>query len=212
MEIRTFVDQLPHAAIRLIGARPDLFARQGAVVAAWRRRNGKTFGPYYRLTYRQDARQRSIYLGRAGPLVVEVRRRLAALQRPLRQQRLHARLRRRIRSALRLQKRRCAALLRPYGLRLKGFEVRGWRTSPLGSPIRRSCRRLSALTAIQARRKLLRSGWRAAAGALATRRGIVECGDSSPLFMSNGKGRPANRTRTDASLTSVGPCASLNRF
>jgi hypothetical protein len=171
MEIRTSVDQLPHAAIRLIGARPDLFARQGAVVATYRCRNGRTFGPYYRLAYRQDARQCSVYLGRAGPLVAQVRQRLATLQRPLCQQRVHARVRRRIRSALRLQKRRCAALLRPFGLRLKGFEVRGWRTSPFRRPTRLACRRLSALAAIQARVKLRRLGWRAAAAALAKKGG-----------------------------------------
>ena len=162
------VDQLPHAAIRLIGARPELFARQGAVVATWRRRDGRTFGPYYRLAYRQDVRQCSVYLGRAGQLVTQVRQLLAALQRPMRQQRLHARVCRRIRSALRLQKRRCAALLRPFGLRLKGFEVRGWRTSRFRCLARPCCRRLSALSVIQAHVRLRRSrGWRAAAAALA---------------------------------------------
>ncbi len=58
------VDQLPHPALRLIAARGDLFRSQGSVVAAWRRRNGKTFGPYYRLSYRQHGRQCSVYLGR----------------------------------------------------------------------------------------------------------------------------------------------------
>ena len=171
MEIRKSVDQLPHAAIRLIRARPNLFARQGAVVPTWRRRDGKTFGPYYRLAYRQDARQCSVYLGRTGPLVAQVRQLLATLQRPLRGQRLHARLRRRIRSALRHQKRRCAALLRPFGLRLKGFEVRGWRTSPLGRLSRPACRRLSAMAAIKAHVKLRRLGWHAAAAALAKKGG-----------------------------------------
>jgi hypothetical protein len=40
---------------------------------------------------------------------------------------------------LRLDKLNMNALLRPFGLRLKGFEVRGWRFSPLRTflPLRR---------------------------------------------------------------------------
>jgi hypothetical protein len=45
-------DQLPHPALEWIAARPELFSRQGYVTATFRRRNGKTFGPYYLLNYR----------------------------------------------------------------------------------------------------------------------------------------------------------------
>ena len=45
----------------LVNAR--LFAAQGSVVATWRNRGSKRFGPYYRLAYRRHGRQRSIYLG-----------------------------------------------------------------------------------------------------------------------------------------------------
>jgi hypothetical protein len=41
------------------------------------------------------------------------------------------RLRRHVSAALRLHKTRLDAQLRPFGLRLEGFEIRGWRTSPL---------------------------------------------------------------------------------
>ena len=132
------------------------------MVATWRRRGPQTkaFGPYYRLRYREDGRQRSVYLGRAeekgtGPicakhraptkgrsgrsgkldlspsLVEQVRRMLADLQQPRRQRRAINRLRRQVCAALRAQKGRLDTQLRRFGLRLQGFEVRGWRTSTL---------------------------------------------------------------------------------
>lgn len=131
MEIQKPVDQLKHPAITLITARPDLFARQGSVNATWRRRNGLTFGPYYRLSYRDDGRQCAVYLGREGPLVQHVRHLLQNAQNPLRQKQIFARIEHETRLALRANNARLAALLRPLGLRLKGCEVRGWRTSSL---------------------------------------------------------------------------------
>lgn len=124
-------DQLPHPALRLIAARPDLFCRQGHVAASYRCRNGKRFGPYYRLSYREEGRQRSIYLGPAGELVERVRQALTTRQRPVTQYRLFDRMAEQIRSSLRIQRLRVGALLRPFGLRLKGAEVRGWRLSRL---------------------------------------------------------------------------------
>jgi hypothetical protein len=131
MENRQLDDQLHHPALLLIAARPDLFCRQGSVAASYRRRNGKRFGPYYRLSYREEGRQRSIYLGPAGELVERVRQVLADRQRPVTQYRLFERLQKQIRSSLRIQRLRVGALLRPFGLRLKGAEVRGWRLSPV---------------------------------------------------------------------------------
>jgi hypothetical protein len=64
------------SALDLIAARPELFARQGSVSASWRRRAQKTYGPYYRLRYREGGVSRSLYLGRQGPLVDHVRERL----------------------------------------------------------------------------------------------------------------------------------------
>ena len=66
-------DQLSHPALALIAARPDLFSRQGYLTATFRRRQGKTFGPYYLLNYRENGRLQSIYLGRPGELVEQVR-------------------------------------------------------------------------------------------------------------------------------------------
>jgi hypothetical protein len=129
-----------HPALRLIAARPDLFYRQGNVAAGYRHRNGKTFGPYHRLSYRLGGRQFSIYLGRSPKLVEQVRRALAAIQKPLAQRRFFNQLERQIRASLRVQKLRMGALLRPFGLRLKGYEVRGWRHSPLRRFLPRSRR------------------------------------------------------------------------
>jgi hypothetical protein len=148
-------------AMAMIAARPEVFRRQGTVVASWRQRGEKTYGPYYRLCWREDGRQRSVYLGRGedagtqesphptplpkgegtvrgnpltkgeGTRIEDVRRALAELQRPLRERRAAERLRRLVVRSLRIQKIRLNFQLRPLGLRLKGFEVRGWQTSLL---------------------------------------------------------------------------------
>ena len=110
---------------------PDKVVSSPLGVATWRRRGTRTCGPYYRLTYRDGGRQHSLYLGRAGTLLNQVRRSLETLQQPLRQNRTINRLRRQVCAALRVHKVRVGTLLRPFGLWLKGFEVRGWRTSPL---------------------------------------------------------------------------------
>jgi hypothetical protein len=124
-------DQHDHRALLLLASRPELFAKQGHVAAGYRTRNGRKLGPYYRLSYREDGRQHSIYLGRPGELVDRVRHRLGELQRHRVEFRaLHA-MERQVRASLRVAKRHLASLLRPYGLRMKGMEIRGWRFSPL---------------------------------------------------------------------------------
>ena len=130
LETERIVDQQTHPALALIARRAELFARQGSIAAAWRRRGSRTYGPYYRLCYREDGRQRSVYLGREGTLVAQVRQTLADLQRPLRQRRAVARLQRQVKTSLRAEKGRLNRHLCRLGLRLQGFEVRGWRTSP----------------------------------------------------------------------------------
>jgi hypothetical protein len=143
LENSKLVEQLDHPALRLITARPDIFVRQGSVVATHRRRNGRTFGPYYVLAYRDGGRQRAVYLGRAGLLVEKVRHALAALEGPRIQSRRLVGLQRQILASLRVEKLHLGALLRPFGLRLKGFEVRGWRISPLRSLLPRRRRSFS---------------------------------------------------------------------
>jgi hypothetical protein len=108
-------------------ARPALFAGQGTVVATPRTYRGRQLGPYFQLAWREDGRQRRLYLGRSLELVDRVRKLLDRLQQPLRERRLLARLNRQARSALR----RWLADLRPFlarwGVELKGFEFRGTR-------------------------------------------------------------------------------------
>ena len=131
MENRQVCDQQTHPALALLAARPELFVGQGTVAASRRGRGPQSHGPYYRLTYRDGGRQSSIYLGREGPLVEQVRRVLAALQQNRRQYEITECLRRHALASLRVHKLQVNAMLRPFGLRMKGFEVRGWRASSL---------------------------------------------------------------------------------
>jgi len=133
MENRESVDQNTNRALGLIAARPELFGRQGAVVATWRKYRGRRLGPYFRLAYREAGRQCSVYLGRAGRVVETVRARLAELQRPLKRYREYRQARAQIKASLGPVKRELDRRLRRLGLRLQGFEVRGWRTSSLQS-------------------------------------------------------------------------------
>lgn len=146
LEKQAAVDQRTHPAMVLLTSRAEFFAQHGTIDATWRRRNGKTFGPYYRLRYREGGSSRSVYLGPAGPLVAHVRDILHTLQAPLRQHRAMLQLQRQVRDALRLDRRCVDAQLRSLGLRLKGFEVRGWRTSPIRA-ITRGTAPISAGTA-----------------------------------------------------------------
>lgn len=129
--------------IRLfILARQRLFAHQGTLVADWRRYRGRRLGPYFRLAWREDGQQRSLYLGRSLPLARNVNRVLDTLQQPLRQQRCLRRLASRARASLRAERARCNQLLAPLRLYFKGSEIRGWSASirliPPGPPPRRS--------------------------------------------------------------------------
>ena len=145
LENRRIAEQHLHAALACIAGRPEVFARQGSVAATWRRRGTRVYGPYYCLIYRQEGRQRSVYLGPAGALVEEVRQRLATLQAPRRARRLAERRRQEAARALRASKARVNLGLRPWGLRLQGFEVRGWRSSPLRPTFRAARRELRRL-------------------------------------------------------------------
>jgi hypothetical protein len=130
-------EQPTHPALRLIAARPDIFSRQGHIVATYRRKKSATsgavklYGPYYHLNYREDGRQCAVYLGAASPVVEAVRAALAKIQQPFAQNRLFQSITREANEAIRMQKRRINAMLRPYGLHLKGMELRGWRTSTI---------------------------------------------------------------------------------
>ena len=127
MEKRESARQVRHRALDLIAAQPAIFGRQGALVATQGREKGRMFEPYYHLYFREGARQRSIYLGREGPVVDAVRAELARLHAIIAEQRDYDRQRKRLLRATRQAKAAMAAQLRLAGLRMKGFEVRGWR-------------------------------------------------------------------------------------
>jgi hypothetical protein len=127
LENRKTVRQTLPSPLELIAARPEFFMRRGAVVSTWRRKKECRNGPYYQLCFREDGRQRWVYLGRDGPLVEAVRQALAQLQQPLERHRQYLRTRKRLMAAMRQHKVRLDANLRRIGLRLQGFEVRGWR-------------------------------------------------------------------------------------
>jgi len=74
-------------ALRCIAEHPELFARQGSVAAAYRKVGHRTYGPYHRLSYRVDGRQRSVYIGRDPHQADAVRSALATLQAQRRRQR-----------------------------------------------------------------------------------------------------------------------------
>jgi len=128
---RKTVDQNPDgrfAAIRgRIEASRGLLARAGSVVATWRTYRGRRLGPYYRLSYREDGRQRSIYLGRSPGLVERVRGLLQDWQRPVRQANEFRRTRAVLMKDLRRQKVAWHRELRAAGLYSRGYVVRGWR-------------------------------------------------------------------------------------
>ena len=104
-----------------------VFSRQGAIVATWREYQGRKLGPYYRLAWREEGRQRSRYLGCSTWVVEKVRELLARVQQELRQGRQLRRLERTARAAMRWSKGLLRKELGRLGLWLKGFEVRGGR-------------------------------------------------------------------------------------
>ena len=103
-----------------------LLARQGAVVASWRVRDGRRLGPYFRLETRLPRGHRvSVYLGSGADLVAAARNRLAELQRPVHAQRQLAIVYRHLRRGARAVRVTVAEELSKIGLRLKGSEIRG---------------------------------------------------------------------------------------
>ena len=122
-------------AARLPGARSwtrvhalrGILARQGSVVASWRRRGGRQVGPYYRVAYRLDGRWRSMYLGRSEGLAEQVRATLREFRQPLADWRHLDRARKLARKAFRAHKVVWARDLARVGLYLKGNEIRGLR-------------------------------------------------------------------------------------
>jgi len=122
-------DQKRQRIIEFISEHTEIFSRRGAVVETWREYAGRRQGPYFSLIFRQAGRQRSLYLGSDPQLADEVRKLLKRAQAPLRERRVRERCRAGMEAELRRYKAAVDAELRPYGLHLKGWEVRGWRAA-----------------------------------------------------------------------------------
>ena len=118
-----FVPQLDAARWEIVEsfilAHRPLFYTNGSVVSEWRWRNGFRFGPYFRLKYRENKLQRSIYLGPSNQLAEKVRKFLANLQLHRTIRRLHTK----IRVSLRLEKKNLKNMLHACGYNLKGNEI-----------------------------------------------------------------------------------------
>jgi hypothetical protein len=112
----------------LIANRPDLFARQATVVTTWRTVRYRRLGPYFSLRYRDGHRQCSVYLGASTELADVVRGMIAAAQHTRREQIALHRMRAAVKASLREHMRGVRCQLEQFGLTLKGFEVRGWRS------------------------------------------------------------------------------------
>jgi hypothetical protein len=111
---------------------PEIFARNGAVVPAYRTRGNRRYGPYFRVAYRIAGRQCSIYLGRCRQLADRARELLAKLQQPRDYRRMYEKAKRQRRATLRRVIRHWQQTMRAHGLDFRGCEVRGWRR--LGIP------------------------------------------------------------------------------
>jgi hypothetical protein len=121
-------------ALKLIAGRPARVAWPGSLVATWRNYRGRRLGPYYYFRYRAAGRRNSIYLGGEGPSVERVRQELANRQRLWAERQVLHDLRRQALASLRIHKRSLQNEISRLGLRLQGWEVRGWRTSRLLFP------------------------------------------------------------------------------
>ncbi len=111
---------------RFLAAHAGHLRQQGSIVDKFRSRNGRRFGPYQMLTYRDaQGRQRAVYLAGEEELA-RARTALAALQAPRRQAQVLARARQALRRGHRAVQARLAQELQRVGLRLQGTEFRGW--------------------------------------------------------------------------------------
>ncbi|MBN2581188.1 MAG: hypothetical protein JXB10_19560 [Pirellulales bacterium] len=118
---------LPRSPLQTIRALRQVLARQGAIVASWRTYNGRKLGPYYRLAYRAEGRQCSLYLGKSSRLVRQARRLLEKIQKTTKTQRMFRNAQRVFQKYMRRHQARFRIQLLQVGLQLRGYAVRGWR-------------------------------------------------------------------------------------
>ena len=156
--------QRPSPALRYIEEHREQFARQGCVVASYRKVGERTNGPYFRLAFRVEGRQHSLYIGRDPQAAEAVRTALNQLHAHRRRQLLFDKWERDARRTLRLAKLQADFHVRPLGLRFHGFEIRGWRRNPIFSAIpwgsRRKPQPISLAIRFQRRLERLEPMWK----------------------------------------------------
>jgi hypothetical protein len=123
-ESSTSLRRSPLEAVRAL---QSVFSRQGTIVASWQTYRGRKLGPYYRLAYRADGRQRSIYLGKSKNLLRQVRRLLDKLQKPSKTSRILRHAQKTAQADLKTHMAQFRIELLKVGLQLRGYAARGWR-------------------------------------------------------------------------------------
>jgi hypothetical protein len=113
---------------RFLSAHGSLLATQGSVQGSYRRYQGRKLGPFFRLSFREAGKQRSLYIGRDQALAAEIQAHVQKLQAPRAQARQLERSLADCRRNLKLAKLEFRCRLQTQGLRLRGNEIRGWRT------------------------------------------------------------------------------------
>ena len=132
MPLTATADRLDH----FLAAHADHLRRGGSIVNTYRSRKGRSFGPYHRLTCRDDqGRQRAVYLANEEA-VARARTALAALQAPRQKARVLARARRALRRGHRAAQTVLERELQGIGLYLTGTEVRGWSRHKSGANLK----------------------------------------------------------------------------
>lgn len=131
MPLTATADRLDH----FLAAHADHLRRGGSIVNTYRSRNGRSFGPYHRLTCRDDqGRQRAVYLANEEA-VARARMALTALQGPRQQASVLARVQRFLRREHRAAQGVLGQQLKEVGLYRKGSEIRGWSRHKSGANV-----------------------------------------------------------------------------
>jgi hypothetical protein len=108
----------------------DCLQDQGFVAAEYRTYQGARLGPYYKLRWRQDGKQRVKYLGQDVEIIVEVSIALAQLQKKRILERQLARMFLEARKSLRRVKQDMTTAMAAMGEYYHGYTSRKRRTDP----------------------------------------------------------------------------------
>jgi len=112
------------ARLRLAADEQQALAQQGFVSAEYREQNGRRYGPYFKLRWRQDGRQRVRYLGRDLSRAEQVSAALANLQRSLQLVRDASSMMAEVRKEMRKLKETLEPHLASQGMHLHGYIAR----------------------------------------------------------------------------------------